>query len=215
MKVALQRADRDLRVAEAAERGIDRGPARRVEGAVADQHRVRPGPLGLGPQQVVDHPSAALLLSLEDEADVEGRLAVRVHHGLVGLQETEDLSLVVRRAAGVELAVADGGRERRRVPFLDRIGRLDVVVAVDQERRAAGDDGPLGPDHRMPVALDQVHHRAAQPGQLGAEPVGGAAGVLGMCGEGAHAGNGEEVGELLQQPGLLAIDEGRVHGGSL
>ena len=79
---------------------------------------------------------------------LSGRLAVRVEHRLVGLEQAEDLPLVVRRAAGVQLAVSDGGRERGRVPFLDR----DRAAGRRSARRSGASGGrerrALGPDHR-------------------------------------------------------------------
>ena len=127
-----------------------------VVGHVAHQRRIRPGALGLGAQQVADDVPAALLLALEDEAHVERRPALGVERGLVGLEQAEHLALVVRGAAGVQPAVAHGGLERRAGPLLERVGRLHVVVAVDQQRRPAGHVRALGPHHRMAVAFDEL-----------------------------------------------------------
>ena len=211
MQVALKRADRDLRVAESPERRVHGGQAGGEERAVADQDGVGAGPLGLGAEQIEDHPAATLLLALEDEAHVERRAAIVIQDGLVRLQEAEDLPLVVGRPAGVQSAVAHRRGEGRGFPLLQGIGGLDVVVTIDQERGPARYGRALGPDHRMAVALDQVHHRAAQAGQLGTEPLGGTAGVLGVVGERAHARDREKVGELLEESRLLAVDECGVH----
>jgi hypothetical protein len=48
------------------------------------------------------------------------------------------LAFVVDRAAGVEVAVALGGLEGRREPFVERVGRLHIVVAVDEHGGLAG-----------------------------------------------------------------------------
>ena len=61
-----------------------------------------------------------------------------VERRLVGLEQAEDLALVVGGAARVEPAVAHGGLERRPDPLVERVGRLDVVVAVDQQGGPAG-----------------------------------------------------------------------------
>ena len=58
------------------------------------------------------------------------------------------LALVVAGAACVEPAIADGRLERRRDPGVEWIGRLDVVVTVQQHRRRAGRVGAATQHHR-------------------------------------------------------------------
>ena len=62
------------------------------------------------------------------------------------LQVAEHLTLVVAGAAAEHPPRPHGGLERRRVPLVDRVDRLDVVVAVDQ-----GGEGAVGVE---PVAVD-------------------------------------------------------------
>ncbi len=153
VQVALERPDRDLGVAEAPERGVHGGPAGRIVRRVAHQCGVGAGALRLRAQQVGDDLPAALLLALEDEVDVERRAPLRVERRLICLEEAEDLALVVGGAARVEGAAPHGGLERRRDPFLQRIGRLDVVMAVDQQGgpdRARADSPPRPPDGPAP-----------------------------------------------------------------
>ena len=57
---------------------------------------------------------------------------MHLHVRLDRLEVHVDLALVVHRAARVELAVAQHRLERRRGPQLERLGRLHVVVAVEQ-----------------------------------------------------------------------------------
>ena len=49
----------------------------------------------------------------------------------------EELALVVGRAAGIDLSVFDDGIEGTTVPEFQRIGRLHIVVTVDQHSRLA------------------------------------------------------------------------------
>src|SRR5690606_32081712 len=144
---------------------------------------------------------------------VEGGTPLRVADRLVGAEEAEDLPLVVRGAAGKEVAVADGGLERWRVPLAHRVHRLDVVVTVDEQGGRAGDGRGLRPDHRVAAALEQVDDGTAEPAQVIDEPGGGAAAVLRVGRQGADARNREELGELLEETGLLAGREAGVHGG--
>ena len=87
-------------------------------------------------------------------------------------QQRQEVALVVGGAAGVEAAVADVGLERRRRPARLVAGVLDVVVAVDQDRRRAVAVGAqLADDERRVIAvLDQLAvppaasiRRSAQP----------------------------------------------------
>jgi hypothetical protein len=66
------------------------------------------------------------------------------------LEVHEHLPLVVGRPARVDLAVADGRLEGRRLPQLERIDRLHVVVAVEEDGRRTLGAEPLGVDDGMP-----------------------------------------------------------------
>ena len=91
----------------------------------------------MGLDEVVEIGGADFLLALEDDADVDRQAAVLLQVRFDGLEVHEDLALVVGGAARVDLAVADRRLERRRLPQLDRIDRLHVVVAVEEDRRRA------------------------------------------------------------------------------
>ena len=181
MEIALQRAHRNLGIAETPKCGVHGGPARRIVGHVAHQRRVGPGSLRLVAQQLEDDPAAALLLSLEDEMHVEGRQPLGIEHRFIGLEQAEHLPLVIGGPAGVELAVPHRGRERLGDPLVERVGGLDVVVAVDQECRPVRNPGTLRPDHRVARSLDDVHHRTAQAAQVGAQPLGGPPAIPGRA----------------------------------
>ena len=64
----------------------------------------------------------------------------------------------------------------------------------------------------MPRPFDQIHDWAAEAGELGAQPLRRTAGVGFVGGQRAHARDGQKVGKFLEQPRLLAIDEGEIHG---
>ena len=70
----------------------------------------------------------------DDDADVHGQ-RVLLAKQLGRLQEREELALVVGDPACVVPAVALVELERRRLPELERRGRLDVEVPVDHHRR--------------------------------------------------------------------------------
>ena len=72
---------------------------------------------------------------------VERRPPRGVEDRLVGLEEAEHLPLVVGRPAGVELPVANRRLEGRAEPLVQRVGRLNVVVPVDEQGGPPGTSG--------------------------------------------------------------------------
>src|SRR5207247_3694724 len=103
--------------------------------AVVDQARVRPTPVG--GQEVADRVAAALLLSVTGDADVHREVA-GAGQPLHGLEQGVELALVVCDPTCVEDTVAYGRLERRALPELEWIGRLDVEMAVDEDGRRVG-----------------------------------------------------------------------------
>ena len=87
--------------------------------------------------------AADLLLALDQEADVERQPALLRKESFGHLQRHEHGPLVVGRAAGVDATVADARLERGSRPLGLVAGRLHVVVAVDEDRRRAGDAEPF------------------------------------------------------------------------
>ncbi len=100
--------------------------------AVEDESRIRSALIGVDPFD--DRVAADLLLAVEREADVDRQLAGR-RELPDGLDEQEHVPLVVGDPARVQTAVAMRELERRRLPELERIGRLDVEVRVAEDRR--------------------------------------------------------------------------------
>src|SRR5262249_60940949 len=91
---------------------------------------------GVAADDLVEVRTADLLLALDDPADADRRLAGGVAQRADHRQAHRELALVVGRAAREQLAVAQRRLERRRVPPLDRVDRLDVVVVVEEDREA-------------------------------------------------------------------------------
>ena len=61
----------------------------------------------------------------------------------------KDLALVVRRPSRKHVAVLQDGLERRRIPKFQRIRRLHIVMAVNQNCRTTGPVFIAGPDDGM------------------------------------------------------------------
>jgi hypothetical protein len=81
-----------------------------------------------------DRMTAGLLLAVAGEAHVDRKLTGCLE--LAGCRQQEvELTLVIGDTAGIQPVTADLRLERSRVPQLQRIGRLDVKVAVAEHRR--------------------------------------------------------------------------------
>src|SRR5207237_273083 len=63
---------------------------------------------------------------------------------------------VVYGTAGVDIVVALSRLKRRRQPFVKRIGRLNVIMRVHQNRRLACGVQPVGVDQGMPLSWDDL-----------------------------------------------------------
>src|SRR6266516_4406220 len=68
----------------------------------------------------------------------------------------KDLSLVVRCASRENVAVLQNSLERRRIPQLQWIGRLHVIMSVDQNCAASGLMFVARPNNRMPTRWDEL-----------------------------------------------------------
>ena len=73
---------------------------------------------------------------------------VTCSHSIDSGQPRDDMALIVRYAPGVHLAVPDARLEWWRVPQIERLRRLNVIVVVEDDR-AVGVAGSLGVDDRM------------------------------------------------------------------
>ena len=120
--------------------------------------------VGLEPR--VEVVGARLLLPLEDEPEIHRQLAPGLEERLGGAEMHVDLALVVGRAPGQHPAVVEDRLERRRVPQVERIDRLDVVVAVDDRGRRAIRVQPVAVDHRVAARLGDLDMLDPHPREL-------------------------------------------------
>src|SRR6266550_160345 len=108
-----------------------------------------------------------------------------------------------RGAARVDLAVVERRLERRPRPFSQRIGRLHVVVSVDEQRRRAGDVGTFAGDDGMRLAAEELDIATAQPPQFGGDPFSGRAAILVVRRQCRNGRNAEKLGQLAEQSLLI------------
>ncbi len=120
-----------------------------------------------------------------------------------------EVALVVGGAAREDAAVADLRRKRRAGPQVERLGALDVVVAVDQDRgRIVAGRCPQLADHQRVAAIDRDQlGLPARVAHLRGGPLGGAPQVLEVAAARGDAGDAQPVEELVEQgighPGSL------------
>jgi len=141
--------------------------------------------------------SAGFFFAFDEDFDVAGEAAVAFDQAAEGSEEDEGLAFVVAGTAGVDVVVFDDGFKGRRVPKVEGVGGLDVVVAVEEEGGLAGGEEGLGIDERVAAGgFDDFD--VGENGQFGGDPFGGAADVGGVGGVGGDAGDAEEFDELVE-----------------
>ena len=156
MQIALRAAEIDLAVDEAAQPVANRRDAAIEHRRIRDHDDVGAELALVGLDEVVEVRRADFFLAFEDDLHVDRQLAGLLQVRLDGLEVHEHLALVVGRSARVDLAVADGRLKGRRLPQLDRIDRLHVVVAVEKDRRRAFGAKPVAIDDGIARRLDQA-----------------------------------------------------------
>src|SRR5687768_16342725 len=100
---------------------------------------------------------------------------------LEGLDVEEELSFVVHGPTREDFSVANRRLEWRRMPEIERLGRLYVVVAVDEHRRCPRRAAPLADDDRVAGRLMHTRLEAHSAHRIG-HPVRRARGVGGVLG---------------------------------
>ena len=207
MQVALRAAHVDLEVDEAAEAVADRRDAAVEHRRVGDDDDVGGEVVLVRLDEVVEVGRADLFFPLEDDLHVDRQPAVLLQVRFNRLEVHEDLPLVVGRAARVDFAVADGRLEGRGFPQLDRVDRLHVVVAVEEDGRRARRAQPVAVDDREAGRVDQLDVLQPDAAHLLRRPVRAALHVGRVLRQRADAGDGEVLLELVDVVVAVRIDE--------
>ena len=146
-----------------------------------------------------------LLFPFEDELHVVTQFA-RTHHIFESLQLHHALPLVVVSAAGIDPPVAHFWLEGRAGPQVQRVGRHDVVMTVDQHRRGIVCHALFGIHQR-------ISGRRHQPRLVGPRfqqqraPALGAGHHVGLVRRvGTDAGNAQQAEPLVHEPGFILPD---------
>jgi hypothetical protein len=155
-----------------------------------------------------------LLLALDEEGDRQRQPAVHLLPGGQRLDDGHQLALVVDGTARHHLRpvrpLAQHRLERRRSPELERVGRLDVVVAVVEQPRAGciAGIGVGRQHHRLAGGLVQVGCEASAT-QAGNQPFRRPPGIGRMRGVGADRWDAQERAPALDGAIEAAVDSGK------
>ena len=196
--------DVHLDSSKTAEPGAERRQARRDDRRVGDHENVGPEAFLLARHDVLEVDGAGLLLALDDQLEVEWQLAADGEDCLHRFEVHPYLPLVVNGAPRIQIPVADLRLEGRRAPLIERVDRLDIVVAVDECRRQRRIHEALGVDRGMPGGFDELGVVKADLASLGGEVLGVAPDVGGMCRIGRDAWDPEGGNQLVDVALLIA-----------
>ena len=177
------------------------------DGSLDPPHRAVGRDDDVGSQQVqvlaherVEMPAADLLLAFEQELDVDRQAPGRGEERLGDDDRNEHRTLVVGDTTAVEPPVAQRRGPRRAGPFLERIGWLHVVVAVDQHGAMARCAQPLAVDDRMAAGRNRAHLERPGRRHLGGHPARRPVDVGAVRRVGADAGDRGELDQLAEAP---------------
>ncbi len=93
--------------------------------------------------------AADLLFAFDQKLQIDRQGPVHRTQGLDSFDVHVHLPFVVGRTAGVNISIAQNGLKRRRLPQLQRIGRLHIVMPITQHRRLSWSVQPIGVNQRM------------------------------------------------------------------
>ena len=197
VQIALAGSHAHVEVGDAPGRNLEHGDAGLEHVTVEDHAGVSPTLVRL--EEVHDRIASGLLLAVAGEPDVHRQRALGREQRRC-LQLEVELALVVGDPSRVEPAVPHGGVERRRLPPLERLRRLDVEVPVgDDGRRAVGIlRGPDLTDHeRLVGRVLELGLPAGRADEV-AYPFPRAPNILRVHRISADAGDAKQLEELLQ-----------------
>ncbi len=88
--------------------------------------------------EIPEADAADFLFAFDQDLNVDGKFSGHLMQRLKSFEMDVHLAFVVGRTASVNVAVANGGFERRRCPKVERLGRLNVVMSIEEDRWFAG-----------------------------------------------------------------------------
>src|SRR5438270_3515769 len=100
--------------------------------------------------------TADLFFALEQEFDVAGQPAAACQQGLNGQELRKVLAFVVAYTSGVKSSIAHSRLEGWRNPFFQRLGRLYIIVTIQEDSGRTRLPGILPEYHRPASGRDNL-----------------------------------------------------------
>ena len=216
MQVAIGAGDGDFLADQTAQRHRDRRMAAAPHVGVADKRQIGGQLLRIGGHERRQVGAARFLLAFEQHGDARRQLAGHRLPGADRLDEGHQLALVVGGAARRDhldaVALDDLRLEGRRFPEIERIDRLHVVMAVEQEMGSLA--GMVADDDRVAGRRPGAGFEA-KADQVGGKPLGRlpASGCIGRIGRDAFdAQQFKQPVEACRQVGVDPVEDVGEHG---
>ena len=105
----------------------------------------------------------------------------------------EHLALVVDGPPRIKVLIALGRLEWGSSPFIERVGRLHIVMPVAERGRLAGCMQPIGIHQRVSCCLDDLHVFQSDGAHLHSEKIGRAFDVGLVLGQSADARDAQQI----------------------
>ena len=151
---------------------------------------------------------AHLLFPLEQHPHIDRQFASRgLQQCFQSLHMHVHLTLVVDRSTGIKVSVPLRRLKRGREPFVQRVGRLHIVMPVGQAGRLARGMQPVSIHQRMTGGFNHSNVFQANSLQFPGQALGGESHVAFMLRKRRNGRNTEERLQFLKEPRLLAAGE--------
>src|SRR5712691_10325208 len=124
---------------------------------IADKDRVTLQAISIGTDVVLNRLAASLFLAFNEHTYVEWQCAIDRHEGFQCLEYQHGLALVVAGPTAVDVVATDRWLKRGRIPQINRINRLHVVVSINKYRRLAACLEPIAIHERMTLCRDHLN----------------------------------------------------------
>ena len=194
MQIGLGAVGFDFGIDQAAQADTERGEVGSEEFGVTDQREIGLQ-LGLLLADILgDGFATDLFFAFEDNFHVDRQFAVtRLHERFEGLHFHPELAFVVDCASRVNVVIALRRLEGGSLPFVERIGRLHVVVRVTEHGWLALGMEPVCIDKRMSLGRNDLNIFQTDAAQFVSHEVGGFLNVGFVLFEGADAGDTKKI----------------------
>ena len=173
---------------------------------VADDHGVAAAALRVRRHPALKVDGARLLLALKDVLHVDRQRTPRAEERLKRGEVDDDLSLIVGRAAAEHAAISNDRLEWTRLPKVERVARLHVVVPVDDDRWQLRIFDSLTNNDRVSTRLAHLNALRTNATQFGGEPLRRLAAVSRVFWDRGDARNAQEVNVTLHPSRMCGND---------